>query len=48
MYTCPCRWFIFLHVLPTGFKDFAVRYMETHEFINTTAETDTDEPPMGQ
>ncbi|GAX79281.1 hypothetical protein CEUSTIGMA_g6721.t1 [Chlamydomonas eustigma] len=26
-------YFIFLHVLPAGFKDFAVRYMETHDFV---------------
>jgi hypothetical protein len=30
------RYFIFLHVLPAGFKDFVMRYMETHDFVPTS------------
>ena len=32
--------FIFLHVLPNGFKDFAMQYMETHDFVNATMSMD--------
>lgn len=42
---CPCtslrRWFILLRVLPTVFKDFAVQYLETHDFV-------PDEQPQPQ
>jgi hypothetical protein len=44
---CYCgRWFIFLHVLPSGFKEFAVNYMQTHEFV--LGSTDSEDEPTSK